>query len=319
MFRLFSRRMFILFLLGIGHMVFFYNGDVLHIYALIGCLLMLFYRRRDKTVFIWAISIFVIFFAMFALAFLQPEEALNAGGGMKIAEDTAAAAIQVYQQGNYGEWLAFHIQNEVLPNLMAEQISYPSMLAMMLLGFYFGRIGVFENIGNYTGLFRKIRNISGILSLFVVIALACTRLGYVEFGAYQSLLGQFLIYGRGIFVSFLYISLLVLLLQKTFGMKLLQPLKFVGRMSLTNYILQSVLSIAVFAGLGLYAKLNFLAVIGYCLIVIVAEIGVSVWWMNRFPLGPMEWIWRRFTYGKLERILPAAASMFKTDSEQKQI
>ncbi|MBD0378936.1 DUF418 domain-containing protein [Paenibacillus sedimenti] len=137
-YRLFSRRMLVLFLLGIVHMVFFYNGDVLHNYALIGCLLMLFYRRRDKTVFIWAISILVIFLAMFSLAFLQPEEALNSGSitNYKIAEDTAAAAIAAYQQGNYGEWLAFHLEYEVLPNLKAEQIGYPSMFAMMLLGFF---------------------------------------------------------------------------------------------------------------------------------------------------------------------------------------
>ncbi|WP_312029481.1 DUF418 domain-containing protein [Paenibacillus sedimenti] len=152
------------------------------------------------------------------------------------------------------------------------------------------------------------RNISGMVSLLVIILFACTRLGYFELGAYQARLGQFLIYGCGIFLSFLYISLLVLLFQKPFGKKLLQPLKSVGRMSLTNYILQSVLSIAVFEGLGFYAKLDFIEVAGYCLLVIAAEIGISQWWLNRFPLGPMEWVWRRFIYGKLERVRPNEAS-----------
>ncbi|MGD8189347.1 DUF418 domain-containing protein [Brevibacillus ginsengisoli] len=312
-YRFFSRRMFILFLIGIVHMFFLYNGDVLHSYAIIGCLLMLFYRRRNKTVLIWAISILVLFFAMFTLAFLQPQEASNVDGiaNYKIAENTAAAAIVAYQQGTYGEWLTFHLQYEVLPNLMSEQIGYPSMFAMMLLGFYFGRIGVFESIGNYLQLFRKIRNISATISILVILLFACTRLGYFELGVYQALLGQFLIYGWGIFLSFLYISLLVLTSQKSIGKRLLLPMKSVGRMSLTNYMLQSILSIAIFAGLGLYAKLNLLTVFGYCLIVIAAEIGFSIWWMNRFPLGPMEWVWRRLSYGKLERVRTVAASTSK--------
>ncbi|WP_164716336.1 DUF418 domain-containing protein [Paenibacillus whitsoniae] len=318
-FKLFSRRMLILFLIGIAHGVFFYNGDVLHQYALLGSLLMLFYRRKDKTILRWAISILILFLVMFSLSFLQPAESLNAGSAAnyKIAEDSAAAAIEVYHHGNYGEWLNFRIQHEVLPNLASEQIGYPSMFAMMLLGFYFGRIGVFENMGKYTGLFRKIRNISSIVSVIVVVSFACTRLKFFALGAYQALLDQFLIYGCGIFLSFLYISFIVLLFQKPIGHKLLQPLKFVGQMSLTNYIMQSVVSVVFFAGLNFYAKLDFLTVTGYCLIVIAVEIGFSRWWMNRFSLGPMEWVWRRLTYGKLEQARPAAASVVQTASDQR--
>ncbi|WP_212961500.1 DUF418 domain-containing protein [Cohnella xylanilytica] len=302
-YRLFSRRMLILFLLGIVHMAFFYNGDVLHNYALIGCLLMLFYRRKDKTVLVWALSILVVYLAMFSLAFLQPEETLKAGmlTNAKIAQEEAAAAIEVNRDGDYGQWLSFHLREEVLPNLQGEQIGYPSMFAMMLLGFYCGRIGVFENIGKYARFIRRIRTISGTASLLTAILLGCTRLGYIESGAYQGQLGQFLIYGCGLFLSFLYLSVLTLLMTKPGFVNLLQPLKFAGRMSLTNYLLQSVVSIGFFTGLGLYATLNFLEIVGYCLIVIAVEIGFSLWWMNRMPLGPMEWVWRRFTYGKLHR------------------
>jgi uncharacterized protein len=309
MFGFFFRRMLVLFVFGMVHMVFFYNGDALHTYAWIGCLLMLFYRRTEKTIRLWTISVFVVFFLMFALAFLAPADSLNAGGTEKYAaaEQTAAAAIQAYREGSYGEWLAFRFEHEVLPSLMMEGITYPSTFGLMLLGFYFGRIGVFENAQNHLPFFRKMRNVCAAVSLPTAVLFVLTRLELLGIGAYHNVLGQFLVYGWGLFLSFLYVSLLVLLFQKPIGQKLLHPLQFAGRMTLTNYILQSVLSTAIFAGLGVYAKLDFLTVIGLCIAIIAIEIGFSRWWMNRFPFGPMEWVWRLLTYGRLGKVPPIAA------------
>ena len=74
----------------------------------------------------------------------------------------------------------------------------------------------------------------------------------------------------------------------------------VGRMALTNYLAQSILSAFIFMsfGLGLYGQLN-----GYYLFVVVAAIWLIeiIWssiWLRHFRFGPFEWLWRSLSYGK---------------------
>ncbi|MBW5447329.1 DUF418 domain-containing protein [Cohnella sp. CFH 77786] len=300
-YRFFIKRMSVLFLIGIAHFLFFFGGDVLRTYGLLGCLLMLFYRRNERTVLRWAVSILIAFLLMFSLGFLQPASDMQESYGKNYvaAERDAAEATKAYQSRDYGEWWAFHLKEEALPALKQEQIAYPSTFGMMLLGFYCGRIRLFQRMAEFLPVLRKIRNTSGAISLLVVVLLALVQLKAVGFGVYEVLAAQYLTYGFGIFLSFYYLSSILLALQKPFVQKLLKPFQFAGRMTLTNYLLQSVISIAVFAGFGLYAKMNLLAAVGYCLVVVAAEIAFSKWWMSRFPFGPVEWVWRRLTYGKL--------------------
>ena len=82
----------------------------------------------------------------------------------------------------------------------------------------------------------------------------------------------------------------------------------VGRMALTNYILQSVFGLFVFhsIGLGLWNELPrhqlYLVVFGEW----AACIAFSIWWLRRHRFGPLEWLWRALTYGSLQK--PKAAS-----------
>lgn len=82
--------------------------------------------------------------------------------------------------------------------------------------------------------------------------------------------------------------------------RLLKPFAASGRMSLTIYITQSIVGTFIFYGygLGLYSKLtlgtSMLLAIGIFIIqVVLAEI-----WFMKFKYGPLEKIWRYFTYGK---------------------
>ena len=76
----------------------------------------------------------------------------------------------------------------------------------------------------------------------------------------------------------------------------------VGRMALTNYILQSVLALAIFHDLGL-GLWNDLARHELYLIVLaqwIVHFAFSTWWLRRFRFGPLEWLWRSLTYGRIE-------------------
>ncbi|NBD28354.1 DUF418 domain-containing protein [Paenibacillus glycinis] len=302
-YRFFLKRMFILFVIGAVHMLLLYGGDVLRTYALLGCLLLPFYRRRQRTVLKWAVGVLLVFLLMFSFSFIQPESVLkdDNASAYSTAEQGAAEATEAYRSGNYGEWFNFHLREDVLPALTSEQITYPSTFGLMLLGFYAGRVQLFQRIREFMPLLRKLRLWSGIVSLPVGSVLTMIRLGAIHAGAYEGIICQYLIYGFGIFLSFYYLLSMILLLQKPVAQKVLRPFQFVGRMTLTNYLLQSVISFVVFVGFGLYGKFDLLQVAGYCFAVFAVEIGLSRLWMSRFRFGPLEWVWRRLTYGTLKQ------------------
>ncbi len=73
----------------------------------------------------------------------------------------------------------------------------------------------------------------------------------------------------------------------------------VGRMAFSNYIAQSVILGLIYYGhgLGLRVRLEFYEAMMIVPVVWLAQMLISVWWLGRFRFGPLEWLWRRLTYG----------------------
>ena len=73
-------------------------------------------------------------------------------------------------------------------------------------------------------------------------------------------------------------------------------LQAVGRMALSNYILQSVVCLMLFNGLGWFGQLNRVDLLLLASVVFVGQIGLSYFWLQHFRYGPLEWLWRCLTY-----------------------
>lgn len=71
----------------------------------------------------------------------------------------------------------------------------------------------------------------------------------------------------------------------------------VGRMALTNYILQSVVTSVLFYGLGFYDRFGFAQLMGIAALIWVGQSIFSVLWLKVFEMGPAEWLLRSLTYG----------------------
>lgn len=75
----------------------------------------------------------------------------------------------------------------------------------------------------------------------------------------------------------------------------------VGRMAFSNYIAQSLILGFIYYGhgLGLREQLSFREALLIVPAVWIVQMLVSSWWLSRFRFGPLEWLWRRLTYGTL--------------------
>ena len=104
-----------------------------------------------------------------------------------------------------------------------------------------------------------------------------------------------------------YLSLIIFLfhneLLKFYG----DCLAAVGRMALSNYLLQSVIGVFLFYGIGL-GQFNQLTRSEIAIIIVVVwtfQIIFSVMWMAAFYYGPFEWVWRSLTYSKIQPLRKA--------------
>jgi uncharacterized protein len=86
------------------------------------------------------------------------------------------------------------------------------------------------------------------------------------------------------------------------GRRLLAPFAHVGRMALTNYLAQGLfIAFVLFdvgPGLALAGRVGTCALTAIVVVAFAAQMVVSRWWLGRYRHGPLEWVWRRLTYGR---------------------
>jgi len=99
-----------------------------------------------------------------------------------------------------------------------------------------------------------------------------------------------------------YLGVIVLMLGSDKWVARLRRLAPMGRMALTNYIMQTLILSLIFHGYagGLWGQVSrapqLLLVVG----ILVFQGFVSAWWLRRFRFGPLEWLWRSATYKSLQ-------------------
>ncbi|WP_139125169.1 DUF418 domain-containing protein, partial [Bacillus solimangrovi] len=206
--------------------------------------------------------------------------------------------VDVYKYAPYSEWVSYRFENEVM--LMVTNLPFVmvSVLPMFLLGLYAGRRGIFQNVAENSRFLKKVRRITFLLSLPTLTYLALIKLNVVQLGVFK-LIGEALFVSlSGVTLSLFYISALTLLLEKEQWKNRLSWLGDVGRMALTNYLAQTVISLTIIMGFNLYGKLSLTVGTALALVIFAMQVFLSKWWLSKYRFGPMEWLWRTLTYGK---------------------
>jgi uncharacterized protein len=103
-------------------------------------------------------------------------------------------------------------------------------------------------------------------------------------------------------LSCFYVAVILLLLQNESRRAWFKPISAVGRLSLTNYLFQSLVCTTLFYsyGFGLYGKVGPAIGLALTCLIYISLALLSMWWLRNFRFGPMEWIWRSLSYWKLQ-------------------
>ena len=176
----------------------------------------------------------------------------------------------------------------------------------VLLGFFLRALGlILIGAGLYRtgfmsgGLPARTYRLTAVAGLAVGLSLAVAGVVIVAVGDYSrdvAFIGQVPNTVGTIPFSLGYMSLLILWNNRADGW-LKRRLRAVGRMALTNYLMQTVLGVVVLAVLlGDVDPVNRSAVLGFVLAVWALQLWWSQAWLSRFLFGPAEWLWRLATY-----------------------
>ncbi|MBN8252269.1 DUF418 domain-containing protein [Priestia flexa] len=294
---LFFRRASILLIIGLLHLIFLWFGDILHLYAVGGFLLVAFYNRMPKTLIKWAFSLLAIYLALLSMTFFIPVDMMDELG-LGNADDVLPTYIYMYESAPYLEWLSYRIKVEVIPILINIPFTLIPVFAFFLFGLYAGKKGIFEGSA-YAPFIKKVQIVTGTLSIPFVICLFLLLQGLWDVGVYKSAATDLFKNLSGFSLCFFYMATLTRLLQLDAWKKRLSWLQFVGRMALTNYLAQTVICFTLFNIFNLYNHVSLSLGTAIAIVIFIAQAAWSKAWFNSFQFGPMEWLWRTFTYGHI--------------------
>lgn len=305
------RRLAVLAGFGALHIGLLWFGDVLLLYALAGCVLPAFWRCREKTLWIWATGLFalplvflLLILGLTQMAYLTPDGAAHMDAYM--AEEAAAlidrtaTLTQAYAQGGFVEVAAAR-WDEYLSAWINNLLFLPHILGAMLLGLIVGKRGALTSPAGHGAFFRRVLWVGVPLALIGkgLFAVGNDRMGFVpDLWLFLSTLGM--CFG-GPALMLVYVALLRHALLREWWPRLRLRVAAAGRMPLTNYLAQSLVAALLFHGygLGLYGSVNIWQGVLLAIGIYAVQLIVSPLWLRRFALGPLEWVWRRLTYGTI--------------------
>ena len=303
---IFKRRLFWLLVIGLLHAYLLWAGDILSIYAVMGFVLLLFRKVSDRALLKWACALMVvpvITYSVLTIAFLSfaPPDVASTIDNAQL--DSWNNSLQTVPNSSYLEIVTGYNLNYVVGRYMGLifGMRLPKILAMFLLGLYAYRRGFFQNLSDHQGFVRKVLIYGLGLGLVGNFAFAMFAGNESPFPPSPEGIVGVVAYAFGVPALALgYIALVATLWQKESAQRWLNWLAPVGRMALTNYLLQTVICVFLFYGygLGLFGQFGATASTLIALGIFVLQIPLSALWLKHFAYGPMEWIWRQLTYRK---------------------
>jgi len=188
--------------------------------------------------------------------------------------------------------------------------SWPRVLALMMLGVLADRTGTLSRLARDPAFAGRV--FAAALAAAVVARIGVELLTSRLQGTPWTATHRVPIYAAHHVAAWLlataYAGGFALLCQRPGWTDRLSWLRAEGRMAFTNYLLQAGLVVPICLAFDLFDTVRPTLGLALAVGVGAAQIAFSVWWLKRYPFGPMEWLWRRVTYGRAPGASLLAAS-----------
>lgn len=292
--KLATKRLSILLVIGLLHAFFIWYGDILLTYAVFGFVLLLLLRLKPFTQAILGISLFAVYnlFFVFKYWLYSLDESIKDGeyySDITNIKNSLAA----YRDGNWFDALAQRITD--LSSQLSVEMWFQAgftILPFMILGAAASQWRLIERAKQLKWFWIVLAIIGVVLGIYLKLQIYREDMKYFGY-ALGSLIG-------GPILAIGYTACIVVISMIPSMLRILKPFTLTGRMSLTTYLMQSIIQSALFYGfgLGLYGKLSIENLIVIAITIYIIQIAFSWIWLSFFKQGPVEFLWKRITYGK---------------------
>lgn len=309
------RRMLVLLFLGVLHAYLLWYGDMLVPLALSG--MVVFFARRRSAGTLLALG--TVVFAMgsvlpvvltWSTAHADPAALAAWKAQWAPRPETIAREIAQYR-GGWGEQMAHRV-----PTALETQTSYFvthlfwQIAGLMLIGMGLFKAGVLSATRTRAFYLRMgvlgfaIGGLLNALGIFRSFATGWDLLDFV-------LVSQQLHYWGNLLVALGWTALVMLLCQRGWP---LRSLEAVGRMALSNYLLQSVICTTIFYGhgFGLFGRVDRAVQLAIVIAIWAFQLVASRAWLSYFAVGPVEWVTRWLVFGRRPSLLRSAPAVART-------
>jgi uncharacterized protein len=305
---LLRRRYRLLALLGVAHMLLLSPVDILFVYGIAGLLLVRFAHLHTRRLWTWcAVLLSSSAAASVALAWwMTPattggaEDPLDAAVRSFLLE-RADLAREAFRSGTYLDVLVANAWQAAIVQT-GQLLMVPWILGLFLLGFAVARTLRIDQLRSH----RRELRLAAIVGLGVGLPanLAVAPLGPMAMSSVLSpsggsrtsaaLAAAAMTLGAPL-LAVGYLAVLTLLVERG---RSVAPLGQVGRVALSAYLLQSALSLLLFAGFDRYDRSTTVEVLAIIVSVWAIVATCAVAWLRHVRAGPVEWLWRTATYGQ---------------------
>lgn len=276
--RLYRRRLAVLAAIGLMHALLLRNGDILVPYALTGFLLVPFRKASNRLIFTAA---FIALLAAYSSRLLWP----MTGIAVPRRPDLSGASYLVENAA----WVRYWYETFIF--------TWPINLTMFLFGLWAGRNRIIERLASEPKTLRTILFCGLVLGggFYFGLRAAEAQPGSKAWQLAGGLSYTFHCWG----MSSAYAAAILLTLRTQTGRRILAPLATIGRLALTNYLMQAALVVPLCLAFGWFDRFTPTTALLLALLIFgLVQIPFSLWWVKRFNFGPAEWVWRALSYGR---------------------
>lgn len=292
-------RLCILMVIGLLHAHLLFGADILRYYAIGGLLLIFVYKWSDKALlisgFILTIGVPAIYSLILYLnnvdPFAEEIDLIDIHKGLMSTSFYDNFAMNNYLAGL--RYNTFFLINFAI-----------TVTGIFFFGIWMARRNYIQQPNKHIKTIKRFFFWGLGIGFFIQIALNFASFELEDFGTAAQialLLFSTIIENLGVLlVSLGYVSGLTLLCLYPHFRKFLAFLAPAGRMTLTNYIMQSVFVWVIFygSGFGFYMKIGPSISLVIALVLCAFQLAFSYYWLHYFKMGPLEWLWRYATKGK---------------------
>ena len=313
--QIYLRRLLVLGVLGVVHAAVFWGGDVLHVYAVLGIVLLFGLRHASDRTLVALMGLCLLYpliSGVLRLLVMTPD---LVAARVAIAKGFEAADNATFGHGTFFQAAVLHARE--LAFFYSDGLAawgffgfYVQMALTMLLGLLAGRHRWPDRIPELMPQLRKVH----VWALVVGLACGAAFTLIFEFNRAPGpspikLLGGVAYWLSRLGMMIFYVLTIVRLAQHPAWARRFAPIATAGRMPLTNYLMQTAICTALFYGwgFGLWGKVGPAAGIALSLaIFFLIQVPWSIWWLSRHDRGPLEALWSRLTYGRPKARLAAS-------------